>query len=293
MRRIVPLVLTPFALLLVACGAQGPNAGGAATTADEPPPAVSEPDPGQLYEANATVLESKTHGPMLCLGVVLASLPPQCGDVPLAGWDWRAVGGEEEAGGTTWGMYGVVGRYDGETFTVTQVGPYEDDPSRFGTDPDTSTPCPEPAGGWTGLDHATQNDVGAAAAYARSQPDYVALWVTHLRPAELEFGPVVVNAVFTGDVERHEAEIRKLWAGPLCVVARDVPSERELAGIRKEAEASLDELGLRMLWSSGPDVEPVIEIGVVADPDGKGQAAFDARYGPGVVRVIPALEPVS
>jgi hypothetical protein len=48
-----------------------------------------------------------------------------------------------------------------------------------------------------------------------------------------------------------------------------------------------------MLWSSGPDIEPVIEIGVVADPGGAGQAAFDARFGPGLVRVIPALRPVS
>jgi hypothetical protein len=37
----------------------------------------------------------------------------------------------------------------------------------------------------------------------------------------------------------------------------------------------------------------VIEIGVVADVDGKGQAAFDARYGPGVVRIFAALTPLS
>jgi hypothetical protein len=40
-------------------------------------------------------------------------------------------------------------------------------------------------------------------------------------------------------------------------------------------------------------VEPVIEIGVVADVGGKAQAALDARYGPGVVRLIPALKPLS
>jgi hypothetical protein len=45
---------------------------------------------------------------------------------------------------------------------------------------------------------------------------------------------VIVNAVFTGDAELHEAEIRKVWDGPLCVVARDVPTARELARIRKE-----------------------------------------------------------
>jgi hypothetical protein len=37
----------------------------------------------------------------------------------------------------------------------------------------------------------------------------------------------------------------------------------------------------------------VIEIGIVADPGGEAQAALDERYGPGVVRLIPALKPSS
>jgi hypothetical protein len=57
--------------------------------------------------------------------------------------------------------------------------------------------------------------------------------------------------------------------------------------------AGLDELGLRMLWSQGPGVEPVIEIGVIVDVDRKAQAALDARYGPGLVRLTPALRPLS
>jgi hypothetical protein len=48
-----------------------------------------------------------------------------------------------------------------------------------------------------------------------------------------------------------------------------------------------------MLWSAGPGVEPIIEIGVVVDVEGKGQAALDARYGARVVRLIPALKPAS
>ena len=46
-----------------------------------------------------------------------------------------------------------------------------------------------------------------------------------------------------------------------------------------------------MLWSAGPAVEPIIGIGVVIDVEGKGQAALDARYGAGLVRLIPALKP--
>jgi hypothetical protein len=283
MQKVLALLVGSSALVLAACGASIP--------ADAPPPAVPKPAPDLLYEANATVLEDRTRGPMLCLGGVLLSLPPQCGDVPIAGWDWQAVEGEETAGGTTWGNYHVVGRYDGETFTVTDVGPSEN--RRAETDADFATPCPEPPGGWTGLDQATQNDDAQAHAYARSQPDYVTSWVTHLDPAQLEFGPVIVNVIFTGDAERHEAEIKKVWDGPLCVIERDVPTARELARIRKEVEAGLDALGLRMLWSQGPGVEPVVEIGVIVDVEGTAQAALDARYGPGVIRLIPALRPVS
>jgi hypothetical protein len=282
------LVVLASALLLTACGAGDPPG----SSADEPPPTVSGPDPNQLYEANTTVLEDRTHGPMLCLSGILESLPPQCGNVPIANWDWQAVSGEERLSGTTWGTYHVVGSYDESTFTLTAVGPYEGDASNP-TDSGFSSPCPNPSGDWSGLEQATQEDARPAADYARSQPDYVTSWVTHLEPAKAEFGPVIVNAVFTGDRERHEAEMRKVWSGPLCVVERDVPTADELARIRKEAEASLDDLGLQMLWSAGPAVEPIIEIGVVIDVEGNGQAALDARYGTGIVRLIPALKPAS
>jgi hypothetical protein len=282
------LVVLASALFLAACGAGDPPS----SSADEPPPTVSGPDPNQLYEANTTVLEDRTHGPMLCLSGILESLPPQCGNVPIANWDWQAVSGEERLSGTTWGNFHVVGSHDGSTFTLTAVGPYEED-TPDPTDSGFSSPCPEPSGGWSSLEQATQEDARPAADYARSQPDYVTSWVTHLEPAKAEFGPVIVNAVFTGDRERHEAEMRKVWGGPLCVVERDVPTADELARIRKEAEASLDDLGLEMLWSAGPGVEPIIEIGVVVDVGGKGQAALDARYGAGVVRLIPSLKPAS
>ena len=293
MRTIATLVVAPLAFFLAACGAERPSAGGGSTGAKEPPPAVSKQGPGRLYEVNATVLESRTHGPMLCLGGVLESFPPQCGDLRITNWDWHAVDGEETAGGTVWGAYYVVGRYDGETFAVTDVGPYEAARSAAETNTDFTSPCAAPAGGWTGLEQATQEDARPAHAYAESQPDYVTSWVTHLDPSANEFGPVIVNAVFTGGGERHEAELRKIWGGPLCVVERDVPTARELDRIRDEAEASLPELGLRMLWSQGPGIEPVVEIGVVVDVGGRGQTALDSRFGRGVVRLIPALKPVS
>jgi hypothetical protein len=47
-----------------------------------------------------------------------------------------------------------------------------------------------------------------------------------------------------------------------------------------------------MLWSSGPGIEPAIEIGVVVDPGGEAQAELDERFGAGTVRLVPALRPL-
>lgn len=253
-----------------------------------------------------TVLEQRSetdfaqYGPMLCLGAMAMSYPPQCGDVPVANWDWDTVEGEKTASGASWGQYHVVGTYDGETFTLTDVGPYRDDPPQFGSEVDFSSPCPEPTGGWMLPDpkQALQQDASGANAYAQRQPDLVNSWVTHFDPSNPEdtgldeFDPVIFNAVFTGDVERHEAEIRKRWPGPLCVVEGEGPTKRELSRIRTEAEAYVGGgLRLQMLGSRAGGVEPPIEIEVVADPEGGGQAALDARW-PGLVRLFPVLRPV-
>jgi hypothetical protein len=295
MRSFATLLVAPLLLLASACGAGQPGTAGGNAAPDKPATIATEPASARLYEGNGLVCENGARGPRLWLGGMRMMLgPPECGGIPLVGWDWEAVSRESTAEGKTWGSYHVVGLYDGKTLAVTNVGAYQTDSSVFGSDPDTGSPCAGPAGGWVVPHPAqnTQNDVGGAAAYARSQPDYVASWNTHLEPARLEFGPVVFNAVFTGDRARHEAEIRKVWDGPLCIVTRDVPTARELARVRREVEAGLGDLELEMLWSAGPDVEPTIEIGVVADIGGEAQAALDARYGPGVVRLIPALQPL-
>jgi hypothetical protein len=100
-------ILVAPALLLAGCGTGEQDTGQAGA-----PPTVTapmwKPSP-QLYEASATVLDDGRRGPMLCLGMILTSLPPQCGDVPIANWDWNAVEGEHSQAGTTWGDYHVVG----------------------------------------------------------------------------------------------------------------------------------------------------------------------------------------
>lgn len=288
-----------------ACGAEERGAGGTSTGSSEPPSAPTPDSSETLYETSTTVLDDGEKGAMLCLGGVLLSLPPQCGTVPVPNWDWAAVNGEESLSGTTWGAYHVVGTYDADGFTVTQVGAYDPEEENLGSDRDLTTPCPEPEGGWVAGDpsRVSAEDFDGGASVARSQPDFVTLWVDYVgdfTPEELDQMAVegdpalqIMNVVVTGDEAAPEAAIRELWGGPLCIAQREGYTEKELRAIRKEAERFLrDELGLEMTWSQEGDVGLAAEIGVVVDVDGAGQAALDERYGAGMVRLLPALRPV-
>lgn len=212
--RIVALALT--LVLVAACGD-----GDEVVTSDDPRSSQPAPTGEQRYRATGTVLESPEHGPQLCAGVQ-DSYPPQCGGPDIIGWDWDDVPAEESANGTTWGDYTLVGTWDGSSLTLTEP-PSEprrdeapDDADRF------ATPCPEPAGGWQVVDEATATDAAMQAAieHARAQPDVGGVWVDQSinpdagrEPVDEEAmndpGRLVLDVTFTGDVERHEAELRQ------------------------------------------------------------------------------------
>lgn len=76
------------------------------------------PDEGTVLSVTATVIDDGS-GAELC-AIVLESYPPQCGaGVPLEGWDWTGLDRIQEAAGVRWGVYTVVGEYDGERMTLT------------------------------------------------------------------------------------------------------------------------------------------------------------------------------
>ncbi|MGH2746561.1 MAG: hypothetical protein ACRDKB_01385 [Actinomycetota bacterium] len=233
---------------------------------------------------------------MLCLGVILDSLPPQCGDVPITNWSWNDVDGEEQVAGTTWGEYHVVGTFDGESFTVTEVGPPRRSPSEDNEDA-IDTPCPEPDGGWQASDpdRVSDRDWERTAAAARKASDFAGVWIDHVAVTDPESGVertgIILNVAFTGDLERHEAELRETWGGPLCVVEHP-RTLRELRGIQRElGDIAEEEFELQILWSSSSEVHGVVEIGVVTI-DAETRAALDERYGTGAVEAEPALRPV-
>jgi hypothetical protein len=277
------LAVIPLLLLLQACAERDPGAGAQAAQDEE-----------RRYQTTATVLESREHGPELCLGAVLDSFPPQCGGLPIPNWRWDQVDGEQSSGGTTWGDYHLVGTYDGTAFTLAQAGPPRW-PAPPGDEP--TSPCPEPAGGWPMPDpaKASEADLEAARRAAGAQPDYAGIWVTYLEPmvdnvAE-DPGEFVLNLAFTGGLERHEAELRSRWGGRLCVT-RHQRTMAELRRIQRDLMgAAGKELGLRVTSTGLVDDENVVTLQAVVLDD-QARQAITERYGAGAVRATAILEPV-
>jgi hypothetical protein len=247
-----------------------------------------------LYRASGIVLESRDHGPMLCL-TVDTSYPPQCGTVELVGWDWDAVDDEESTMGVTWGgPYTVTGTWDGQRLILAGP-PARPDPagSEPNAGPDFSTPCPAPPGGWTVVDPATtsQTTLYILTQAAAARPDYAGLWLDQpIRGTFADNDPtnLVVNVRVTGDVAQAERELRQIWGGALCVL----PAARsflELSAIQAAIGDQADTI--RMTHNTIDNTTGLIEVGVVID-DGTLQAYFDERYGAGVVRVVSWLQPV-
>jgi hypothetical protein len=186
-----------------------------------------------------------------------------------------------------------VGTYDGETFTLVRSGPPK--PSPPDTEDPFPIPCPTPEGGWQVVDpdRAQDPDLQAANRYTNQQPDRSGLWISYLEePSEFDPAPYVLNVAFTGDIERHRQAISELWGGPLCVVQyeRSLP---QLLRIQNELsnDGGADEFGLEVTWSSTSVQTNHVEVGVIVATADQ-QAAVDARYGEGVVELIPALQPV-
>jgi hypothetical protein len=260
---------------------------------------TTAPSGPQRFRASATVLQNAHHGPELCLGGVLSSLPPQCSGPPITNWSWEEVTGEERQNGVIWGAYGVVGTYDGKSFTLTaKPGPRTGRPSDEVPGADRfASPCPTPPGGWKVVDPSKMSfaDEQAVDAAAGADPDFVLAWVDARGTRDPKHperpddpAKVVKNFAFTGDLERHEAELRALWGGPMCV-SRKLHSSQELQRIQKEVQ---DDPTIHQLWSSAGNIDDVVEVGVVWD-DGTLQRRLDERYGPGVVKVTSALQPIN
>jgi hypothetical protein len=132
-------------------------------------------------------------------------------------------------------------------------------------------------------------------AAARAEPDFAGLWVSYLEPmgnnvAE-DPGEFVLNVAFTGDLARHEAELRPRWGGRLCVT-RQQRSHRGLQRIQRELQGPAGaELGLHVLTTGIDDHANAVTVTVVVLEE-RARRALEARYGAGAVLVDARLTPV-
>jgi hypothetical protein len=249
---------------------------------------------GPRYAIDATVLQSRTHGPQLCTSMA-TSLPPQCGGTPIPDWDWTTVAAKQSINGTTWGEYHLVGTYNGKTFRLTEP-PTAPRPPKPQPLPDYTAPCPAPPGGWTIVDpkRVTFDDYQAFTSTAQNQPDSAGMWVDNTTPVDGRVQPQplgVMTVAFTGHLDEHRTQLRAIWGGPFCVVQR-AHSTAELQTISQALIGDEGRhLGLHIDSVSTDPVQDRVELDVlVASP--AAQQALDRNYGPGVVHMNQAMIPI-
>jgi hypothetical protein len=130
---------------------------------------------------------------------------------------------------------------------------------------------------------ASDPDFRRATTIAEEEPDFSGAWI--------DGTPTVLTLAFTGDLERHEAEIRRNWGGPLCVWRFDRTFD-ELRRIQRDLEPAAQELGLTLLSSGIAVYRNQVDLDVVLADD-EALLELERRYGPGVVNVTSALIPVT
>ena len=259
------------------------------------PPLDSAASLEGIFGGNVSVIDDGG-GPVVCAGGVAMSLPPQCGGPFLDGLDWIDLPWAESAQGQTWaGMYIEVRHVDGR---LQLVSPPVEQRATTPQESDFTPPCPAPAGGWvfTPGPGATEDDLDRAAEYVHAQPDVSGSWVYNLvdPPTEFTFEYVLV-ATFTGDLERHEAAIRELWTGPLCVAERPWQIKDLQDIVDDLATLNAADWPPAIFWpgSFGADTRAgVVDFnGLIVTLEA--QAWFDERYGVGVVRTSSMLQPIA
>jgi hypothetical protein len=244
------------------------------------------------FRVTATVLRSPEHGPQLCLSVA-TSLPPQCGGPDIPNWTWNGLR-SESAAGSTWGNYLLTGTSEGDTFTLTEPATVAEGGNGSPPTPPLGTLCAEPAGGWKPVDpaRATREALEAAQIKANADPDFAGLWVDLRSPpnqpptGEQDPTTLVLNVRYTKDLARHEAELRAVWGGSLCLTQ----ATRSIADLtRIQNELTDPKAGVT---SSSVDIRTgTVEIYVFVATQAR-QRELDAAYGPGVVRLIGQLTPI-
>ncbi|WP_370247165.1 hypothetical protein [Nocardioides sp.] len=127
---LVPLAM--LVLLLAGCAGEEDAARASDPASDTsaparpPAPSAVPAAPGPVRStALPTVMDAGPEGPVLCLGPIAESYPPQCSGPAITNWSWQRDGQGmfEQQGDVRWGTFAVTGTWDGTAFTVTEAIP--------------------------------------------------------------------------------------------------------------------------------------------------------------------------
>lgn len=279
---------------LTACG--GPTGSAPSLRTPSAAPDLHTSATGEVWTRAMVRQGSPSEDPVLCVGAIMESYPPQCaGHVRLVGWDWGDVTNETVVSGVTWvDTTYVTGTFEDGTFTLTRP-PSEFPPPGAVLESPAATDehpqlCDDPMRGADGSAAAgIRADNRAKDALGRqleTMDGYVSSWVSDRR--------AFMNVVVTGGADQALTELRRFWAGKLCVEQRDVAPRAEML-------AALDALvtmprSPHQCLGGGPGTDGRLHVSVtLADPDTVAaiSRAVAPWLAPDEVVIASRLRPVS
>ena len=217
---------------------------GSGTAEPASPPAVSgtlaPPDAvvhdGDRVRGEGQVVALPGRPVRLCTGLVPqvgvgdpAQVPAYCPlGTTLVGADLDRLADREERGGAVWGRAEVTGVYRDRTVTVTgqRVRTITDVERDKPLAPDLPADCRPPAGGWPRHEVQGMPGIDQVSRYVAAHPDVLgSLSIAYPEPTRSgAIGTQVLLVGTTGDVAEATRQIRRWYAGSLCV--RSVPHSR-------------------------------------------------------------------
>jgi len=145
----------------------------------------------------------------------------------LVGADLDRLADRQERDGAVWGLAEVTGVYRDRTVTVTaQDAPPALDPGLKPVAPGLPADCRAPAGGWPRREVQALPGIDRANQYVGAHPDVLgSLSIAYPYPTRSgAIGAQVLLIGTTGDVAEATRQVRRWYAGSLCV--RAVPHSR-------------------------------------------------------------------
>ena len=145
----------------------------------------------------------------------------------LVGADLDRLADRQERDGAVWGLAEVTGVYRDRTVTVTaQDAPPALDPGLKPVAPGLPADCRAPAGGWPRREVQALPGIDRANQYVGAHPDVLgSLSIAYPYPTRSgAIGAQVLLIGTTGDVAEATRQVRRWYAGSLCV--RTVPHSR-------------------------------------------------------------------